>query len=312
VITVAICTYDRAELLDATLGRIGELDTDGIAWELVLVDNNSSDGTAAVAARYASALPLRTIVEHEQGLSHARNAAVRAARGDHVVWTDDDVLVERGWLRAYRDAFERDPEAAIFGGPVRPWFPNEPPAWIHAVWPRIATAFAARDFGSERFPLGGSRIPFGANMAFRADTLREHPFDPALGLRPGGSLRGEETTVVRAMLDRGHHGWWVPDARVDHYIPVERQNVGYVRSFFREVAAFDGMQWEDADVEWFGQPRWLWRRLVVAHVRYALRRRTSPPEVWIGDLIELAVTEGRMRGYRLRGDAASGFGVTAA
>jgi glycosyltransferase involved in cell wall biosynthesis len=101
-----------------------------VDWELLVVNNNCTDDTDAVIARHQDALPLRRLFEPEQGLSNARNSAVAVAKGDYILWTDDDVLVSSNWLVEYANAFRSWPDAAFFGGPIEPWFSTEPPAWL--------------------------------------------------------------------------------------------------------------------------------------------------------------------------------------
>lgn len=116
-VLVAICTYNRATLLEQTLERFTAIrqpapDT----WRMVVIDNNSRDATPEVVRRFAERLPLDYRFEPKQGLSNARNAAVdyAAAWGaDYIVWTDDDVIVEDTWLTAYLDAFRTYPAAAV-------------------------------------------------------------------------------------------------------------------------------------------------------------------------------------------------------
>src|SRR4051812_1329005 len=99
LVTVAICTWNRAALLDRTLARLRDLRIPpGLSWELLVVDNNCTDETSAVLARHAKHLPLRALHEPKQGHSHARNRAVAEARGDLLLWTDDDVLAHADWL----------------------------------------------------------------------------------------------------------------------------------------------------------------------------------------------------------------------
>src|SRR5690606_2409380 len=106
MLTVAICTWNRSFLLARTLEQLGALIVPpGLRWELLVVDNASSDDTSQVLQGYLGRLPLRVVREERPGLSNARNAAIRAARGEYIIWTDDDVLVAPGWLAAYSDAF---------------------------------------------------------------------------------------------------------------------------------------------------------------------------------------------------------------
>jgi glycosyltransferase involved in cell wall biosynthesis len=101
-----------------------------IDWEVVVVDNGSTDDTPGVLKSFAGRLPLRNVVETRRGHSPARNRAVDTANGDYLLWTDDDVIVEPGWLAAYADAFARWPQAAVFGGPIRARFDPPPPKWL--------------------------------------------------------------------------------------------------------------------------------------------------------------------------------------
>src|SRR5262249_22427954 len=149
-VTVAICTWNRANLLDQTLARMRELAIPtGTRWELLLVNNNCTDATDEVIAKHADALPLRRLLETKQGLSHARNCALEHLRGELLIWTDDDVLVDPGWLAAYVDAANATPGAGYFGGPVEPWFEAEPPSDIKRHLAAIRGAFALVDYGPE-------------------------------------------------------------------------------------------------------------------------------------------------------------------
>src|SRR5262249_5404549 len=111
--TVAVCTWNRAALLDRTLEQFTRLRVPaGLQWELLVVNNNCTDDTDQVLGRYRDRLPLSPLFEPRQGLSHARNCAVQAAAGDLIVWTDDDVLVDPDWLGCHVAAAQRWPEAA--------------------------------------------------------------------------------------------------------------------------------------------------------------------------------------------------------
>ena len=100
-VSVVICTWNRAGLLDQTLARMRELHVPaGLAWELLVVNNNCTDDTDAVAARHRGHLPLRPVREPTPGLSNARNKGLAEARGELILWTDDDVRVDPGWLAA--------------------------------------------------------------------------------------------------------------------------------------------------------------------------------------------------------------------
>src|SRR6516225_8873209 len=104
-ITIAICTWNRSKSLNVTLKSLQQLIVpSGIKWELVVINNNCTDDTDEVIARFADGLPIRLLHEKRQGLSNARNCAVKAAKGEYTVWTDDDVIVDSNWLVAYVNA----------------------------------------------------------------------------------------------------------------------------------------------------------------------------------------------------------------
>src|ERR1700676_1787445 len=106
-ITVAICTWNRAKLLDQTLTQMRELRIPvGVEWELLVVNNNCTDDTDAVLGRHAAHLPLQRLFQPRQGKSYAANLAVERSRGALIVWTDDDVLVDPNWLAEYVKAAE--------------------------------------------------------------------------------------------------------------------------------------------------------------------------------------------------------------
>ena len=104
-ITIAICTWNRSRSLGATLASIQRLKVSpDTRWDVLVVNNNCTDDTDAVLARFADCLPLSVTVEPRQGLSHARNRAVEATGGDYILWTDDDTVVDIGEFKVYMDA----------------------------------------------------------------------------------------------------------------------------------------------------------------------------------------------------------------
>jgi glycosyltransferase involved in cell wall biosynthesis len=241
MVSVAICTRNRAGPLRALLDSACALRIPpGLSWELLVVDNGSDDDTAGVVHAYAGRLPLRRVDEPKAGLSHARNRAVGEARGRYICWTDDDVLLDPGWLAAYVDAFGRHPEAAIFGGRIFPELEQPAPAWCESnkdFWP-LSCVFARRDMGDEVRPIRVAEgTPWGANFAVRAREQQLFPYDPALGLSPDHGRVGEETDVIHRILAAGGTGWWVPESKVRHVIAGPRQTREQVFRHFRRAGA---------------------------------------------------------------------------
>lgn len=228
-IVVAICTWNRATLLDRTLLELQKLRIPHEdEWELLVVNNNSTDATGEVLDQHAASLPLRQLVEPKQGQCHARNCALQAADGELLVWTDDDVLVDREWLAAYADAFRRWPDAGYFGGPIRPWYETPPPRWIVDNAAMLEGMLVVRELGCEERRFGRGEGPFGANMAFPMPVAKANPFDPAFGLVGNNSVRGDETQVIERLLKAGEFGVWTPTALVNHYVPAGRLTKKYL------------------------------------------------------------------------------------
>lgn len=288
-LSVAICTWNRATLLGATLNQMLSIRAPSSSWELIVVNNNSSDDSDVVLESFASRLPLRCLIESKPGLSNARNAAVEAATGDYVIWTDDDVLVSRDWLVAYERAFRKWPEAAVFGGPIRPCFEGTPPAWLFAVWQDVSNAFAVRDLGAEVISLDGrSAIPYGANFAVRLAEQRKCLYDPDLGRKLKRGYLGEEVAVIRSVLDAGNVGWWVPDASVEHFIPRERQTLEYIRNYYELSGRTKQKLDPDNGPTLFGQPRWVLRKALAAEIVYRAKRLGGDPRAWIKPFCDAA------------------------
>jgi glycosyltransferase involved in cell wall biosynthesis len=311
-VTVAICTWNRADLLERTLARMQELIIPrGLSWELLIVNNCCTDDTNAVIARHEGKLPLRRLDEPKQGLSNARNCAMAAAQGDLLIWTDDDVLVDPGWLEAYVRAAQEWPQASFFGGVVDPWFSKAPPRWITRHFDKLKWAFVVHQLGNDvrlldpGAPLATHELPLGANMAFRTNILRKFPFNPKLG-RLGSKLYwGEETEVIARMREAGHAGVWVGTARVLHYIPAERLTARYFWNWVRdstEGETLNAVTWPG--VRLWGAPRWMWR----AYLENQLVRFLLTPfrnQRWLDAFVKAAQFKGIINAERKRSLAAS-------
>ncbi len=305
-ISVAVCTWNRAHLLDMTLTAMRRLRIPtGTGWEILVINNNCTDNTEEVVRSHAGALPVRAVFEPSPGLSHARNRAVTSASGDYLLWTDDDVLVDTDWVAAYVAAIERSPDTAIFGGPIAPLFEGTPPRWLKSSWRKVANAYAVCDLGPRPVPLTSDSLPYGANYAVRLSAQKRYPYDPALG-RKGGNMMGyEEVMVMRAMFRDGLTGIWVPGAKVSHFIPRARQEVSYLKRYFHGEGLYLAGSGAKSDFPTlFGYPRWLVRRTIQDRLVYQVNRLFRTSDVWIDDLKEASKSWGMLQGCGRRGRAA--------
>ncbi|MDB5311375.1 MAG: glycosyl transferase family 2 [Gemmataceae bacterium] len=286
--------------MDQTLGRMRDLHTPaGLAWDLVVVNNNSTDDTDAVIERHRPHLPLTRVFEPRQGHSNARNAALAAATGEVVVWTDDDVDPDPEWLAAAADAFARHPDAAAVGGPIEPWFPTAPDPDLAAVFAPLRVGYCGVDHGPTERWLGPGESIYGANMAFRRAAVAGLRFDPRTG-RNGTALgSGDDLAYVAAVRAAGGKILWAPRMRLRHYVDPERMTLDYLKRYSRDNARVDVLMSSPAQVPTlFGLPRWVVRRYAAAVVRCWAAGLTGGRRRRLEATLEKWDLRGRIAGYR--------------
>jgi len=296
-VTVAICTWNREELLDVTLSSLANLQIpSGVTWKVIVADNNSSDGTAEVVASHRNRLPIRRLFVRPQGKSHALNAVIECLEGDLVIWADDDVLIDNRWLASYVQAAQRHPEIGFFGGRINARFLEEEPVWLRPAWSTVCGIYAALDHGDEPFLLDENRLLYGANWAVRVPLHKKYRYDHNLGRCGELLLSGEETDVMRRMLADGHFGMWRPECSVDHLITPERMGIDAIyRYFFGYAESFTPVRASSAARLIYG----------AAHLCAALYCErigskyspTSHPDLWMKYLMQSTCSWGHVEAY---------------
>jgi glycosyltransferase involved in cell wall biosynthesis len=270
---------------------------EGVEWELVVVNNGSSDETDEVLCRHAQRLPLRRLHEPEPGVSHARNTAVAAVRGELLLWTDDDVLVDRNWMAEYVAAARARPEISFFGGTIEPWLETPPPSWLTGAWPRLGDVYAVRDFGEHPVEVDLQSMPYGANYAMRTAVQRRYCYDTNLGRLKNSLRTGEETAVMRQMLSDGHRGLFLPTARVRHFIPRERLSLEFVRDWFMGLGQTHAIEAAQAAGLQKATARriirtWFWLNMMYCEAAYRVTRRWASPCRWVWYATEASYCHG--------------------
>jgi glycosyltransferase involved in cell wall biosynthesis len=237
-VAVLICTWNRAALLAETLRSISLADVPaGLTWEVIVVDNNSSDETRQVVERHEAAFPttLRYLFEPHQGKSWAMNRGLAESSAPLVVFVDDDVRVGRRWLAAAVEAFNASPDTAYVGGPVAPIWDRVCPRWFARTGTALFGALAILDYGPEPFVFEErQKIPLGANFAVRRTlSNRIGGFDPTLGRNSERVLLGQELPEFFARSRAaGFRGRYVPGMSVEHHVPARRLRPEYVRRWW--------------------------------------------------------------------------------
>lgn len=220
--TVAIPTYNRADRLRETLAGVTRQEFPPGEYEILVIDNNSPDATAAAVEAFAAAAPApRRIVETRQGLDFARNRAIAEARGDIIVFADDDILVRPDWLAELILPFDRSTDIGAVGGEVIPVFPDGRPDWIKEWHGPLA-------FRPDAGPLGAGQSPMGANLAIRRSIFAEiGVFHTALDRSAGNYFSGGDAEMVRRIRASGRQVWFAPAAAVRHQMPASRTTFRY-------------------------------------------------------------------------------------
>ncbi|MCX7899739.1 MAG: glycosyltransferase family 2 protein [Methylocystis sp.] len=222
VLSICVCTYNRAEDLRALLASI-EAQQKNFTCELIVIDNNSTDETPSVVASFSGRI--RHVFEGRQGLSHARNRALQEFSGDYLLFIDDDVRLAPNFLANYHRAIESFPDYDYFGGRIVPDWPDEPPRWARGrplslidgllVW--LDHGDVVRAFEE------GEAGPFGASFALSRRLIdRVGSFSTQLGCVGATRGRGEETEWVKRARAMGARGVYVGDALCHHRVDPAR------------------------------------------------------------------------------------------
>jgi glucosyl-dolichyl phosphate glucuronosyltransferase len=229
LVTVAVCTWNRAKVLERTLAHLRQLRMPaGWDWELLIVDNGSTDSTRATAEHYSADLPLRYVFEPQPGISFARNCAVRHARGEILLWTDDDALPDPDWAEKMLGAFEEFNADVVIGKVVPVWEQGHPPKWFVA---EFAGMYALLDLGGPPRRLTDPKlIGHNVNLGFRnsvPDRIGAYREDLGVG-RTGGS---EDIDLCSRAYAGGLVVAYQPLAVVHHCIPPERCTKEFIRRY---------------------------------------------------------------------------------
>jgi GT2 family glycosyltransferase len=276
-LTVAICTHNNAPLLARTIERLEAQRADGVAWEVLVVDNACTDGTGEVlrAAAARGRIPmLRVHLEERLGLLHARRAAFFEARADLIAFVDDDCLLDADWVGALARFARAHPAAGAIGGRVEVLWELEPSPIVVA----SRQLFAHQDKGPEavRLPQRGAAQLVGAGLAVRKEALvRSRWLDRAqMPGRTGQALTsGDDDEMVLRIRAAGFELWYEPAMRLQHFIPARRMTREYLERLYPGVGATSPM----VRLLRYGERpsnrelRRLVRRGIVAHWRSRLR-----------------------------------------
>lgn len=301
-VSVLICTYNRAPLLEQTLAALAAASVpDRCTIEIVVVDNNSADHTKEVVHRAAKAGPLAVHygMERSQGKGFALNHGLSIAKGNVIALTDDDVIPASDWLERIVSNFREDEVVFVFGKVLPRWEVSPPPEMLTRRARDLWGPLALIDYGDDpvRYDaasFGTKRLPVGANLAIRRDAIdRVGGWRTDLGKVDNSMIAGEDHELCVRLHGAGlYSGIYDPSVEVRHLVPATRLTRKYFRSWFywhgRTMARMADAIYLDVDLSRvpsvFGVPRFVYREFL-QQVRRWLRR------VGRADALELLAEE---------------------
>jgi len=230
MVSVVVCTYNRAESLRRTLQSLAAMALPpAFAWELIVVDNNSKDQTRQVVSDFTTtcAWNVRYVFEERQGIAHARNRGAEEAKGDIVAYVDDDIVVTPNWLQTITRAFS-ELDADCVGGRILPRWEAAIPTWLTE---DLYGYLGLLDYGTRSLRMESPML-WSANYAVKKRLFAQHgKFDVRLGRVADKLYADEETDFNRRLLQGGARLWYCAGAVVYHSVPATRMTKSYFRKW---------------------------------------------------------------------------------
>ena len=293
--SVIICTYNRSESLKRTLSSLASMNHPiDRSWEIIVVDNNSNDGTKNVVEDFSSGHELDVIYQFEgnQGKSFALNRGVESARGKILAFTDDDVLVHADWLKNIFRVFN-DTNASCVGGKILLEWEVPRPRWLSQL---LVDQLGYLDLGEETVRLSIPKI-YGANLAVRSGIIRKYGgFDTQAGPIAEKMYSGEDTFFIEKLIRGEESVLYSPDIMVYHCIPKNHITRSYfLKRMFDQGESLGIQMGNYRHRNLFGIPYYLYKELFLKTIKSILKI-TSHPSNAFNKQIELAQCLGIIMG----------------
>lgn len=315
MISVIICTYNNHKSLKNTLDSLIDQDCNNdFNYEIIVVDNNSRDRTKDIVEAYKAKLngKLRYVFEANQGTSYARNRGIKEAKGDIVAFTDDDVIVTKGWLNSISLSFSEYNCDVVFGK-ILPKWEKRKPDWLTK---RYYGNLALLDYGDKIFRIDNKQKDFyTANCSIKKSIFSQvGDFDIRLGDKGNSLLKGEDTDLFWRLLAANKNIYYIPDCIVYHVVKSKRMNKKYFKKFWILLGRHNFIQkpslYKNQNKKYFiGIPYYLYKRLIKRICSYLKKKvfsDESADQLFEREL-EIYVTIGNiLEAYRHRKDKVLG------
>jgi len=297
-LSVILCTYNRSNGLIRTLKSLQSQDLPkNFAWEVVVVDNNSTDDTPEKVREFAerSELVVRYVKEKKQGLSNARNKGIAEARGRYLHFTEDDEIADKDLIREIYGTFETY-ECDCVGGRIYLKCEDEMPKWlIEELWGFLGYL----NYGDNPLQMDEQRYPFGGNMTFSREVFKRIGlFNVNLGRKGKELFGGEEVDFFQRLLSSGGKGVHQPKALVYHIIDKSRLKKNYFRTLHYKAGYQKAFYDKDNyPRNLYGIPLFLLPQLVLAIRKYLFQAVTKGPNWAFRQQMTALYFLGMMSGY---------------
>ena len=229
-ISIIVCTYNRDKYIYDTLSKIARNNFPSEGYEIVLINNNSTDNTEEECKRFQKDYPKTNYqyhIETQQGLSFARNRGIKESHGDMLVFLDDDAFVKDNYLTLLSAYLKQYPDADAFGGKITPLFESgKTPEWI-GKW--SYSWVSALNKGNQVCLFTRKSYPIGANMGIRRSALPEGLFNTDLGRKKDNLMGGEEKDLFNRIKEKNAKIYYFPKIEVMHVIPEKRVQKDFIR-----------------------------------------------------------------------------------
>ena len=231
MITVVICTYNRRSYLKKAIDSIINQAFDPDLYELIIVDNNSTDGTKEFVLNNYSHSRVKYLNETSQGLSHCRNTGLRNAKFDYIAYIDDDGIAYSDWLENMAKGIkDQNEKFAGITGAIFPIWEIPRPRWLLDKW-QIGTNYSIYKHRDKRTVIRrGVKIGvFGGNMVWKKSLLIEcGGFNTKLGRVKNNLISGEENFTAERIKNKGYEFIYDPKIRIKHHVHKSRMNIKWL------------------------------------------------------------------------------------
>lgn len=261
-ISVIFATYKRHDVLSLTLESFCNLNTSGLSWEIIIVDNADDTACQELITAFIGRLPIKLVVEVKRGKNYALNKAIEVANGELYIFTDDDVIADSNWLIDMWEGSKMWPNYSVFGGRILPELPSGkiPISKNHSFF---NCAYVVADWNIDEGEYSSQKV-WGPNMAIRSNVFHNGwKFNTNVGPNGNNYIMGSETELTKRLEEAGMGAVYLPKSLVYHQIRSEQLEISWLYGRAFRFGRSQALETKEANVPYlFNAPRYLFRKLL--------------------------------------------------